>query len=138
MSTLTMPARLAAVPRDVLLRLALKVDAAVTGANGVAYLAAADPLEDLLGLPPDLLRPLGAFLVLFAAAVWVAATRQAIARAAVVAIASANVGWAVGSIAFLALGLSSPSVAGGVWIALQALVVGAFAAVQLAARPPRR
>lgn len=83
MSALSMPARLATVPRDGLLRLALKLDAAVTGVNGVAYLAAAEPLEDLLGLPPDLLRPLGAFLVLFAAAVWFAATRPAISGAAV-------------------------------------------------------
>ena len=109
----------------------------VTGVNGVAYLAAAEPLEDLLGLPPDLVRPLGAFLVVFAAAVWFTATRPAVSRAAVLAVALANVAWAVGSIGFLTLGLSSPTVVGGVWIALQAVVVGAFAALQLSARPPR-
>ena len=128
--------RLAALPRDTVLRLALKLDAAVTGVNGVAYLAAGEPLENLLGLPPDLLRPLGAFLLLFAAAVWFTATRPAVSRGAVMTIALANVAWAVDSIVFLALGLSSPTVVGGVWIALQAVVVGAFAALQLGARPP--
>ena len=38
------------------LRTALKLDAVVTGANGAAYLVAAGPLEDLLGLSPALLR----------------------------------------------------------------------------------
>ena len=51
-------------------------------------------------------------------------------------IALANVAWAVDSIVFLALGLSSPTVVGGAWIALQAAVVGAFAALQWSARPP--
>ena len=46
-----------------LLRLALLLDAAVTGANGVAYLAAAGPLGDLLGLPAGLLRGFGAVLL---------------------------------------------------------------------------
>jgi hypothetical protein len=114
-----------------LLRLALELDAVVTGVNGVAYLALAGPLEDLLGVSPDLLRPLGAFLVVFAIAVGWVATRPAIPRAAVMAIVGANAAWATGSLVFLALGASSPTVAGGVWIALQAVVVAAFAALQL-------
>ena len=38
-------------PGRSLLRPVLLLDAAVTGLNGVAYLVAAGPLEDLLGLP---------------------------------------------------------------------------------------
>ena len=57
------------------LRTALKLDAVVTGANGAAYLVAAGPLEDLLGLSPALLRGIGAFLLLFSAAVWTVAAR---------------------------------------------------------------
>ena len=52
-----------------LLRTALKLDAVVTGANGAAYLAAAAPLSDLLGLSETLLRATGAFLLAFAAVV---------------------------------------------------------------------
>jgi hypothetical protein len=133
MSALSISARLADLPREGLLRLALKLDAVVTGVNGVAYLAAAGPLEDLLGVSPDLLRPLGAFLVLFAAAVWFVAARPKPPRAAVIAIVEANAAWAVGSLVFLALGASSPTIVGGVWIALQAAVVGGFAALQLSA-----
>ena len=44
-------------------------DGAVTGVNGVAYLAAAGPLEDLLGLPAAWLRGAGAVLLAFAAGI---------------------------------------------------------------------
>jgi hypothetical protein len=136
MTAESMPARVAALPRETLLRLVLKVDAVVTGANGVAYLAAAEPLEDLLGVSAGLLRPVGAFLVLFAAAVWFVATRRVVPRPAVLTIAAANAVWALGSLVFVAAGASSPSTVGTVWVALQALVVGGFAAHQaLTSRP---
>jgi hypothetical protein len=116
------------------LRLILKLDAVVTGVNGMAYLLLADPLEDLLGLSPDLMRPIGAFLVVFAAAVWLVASRPA--RSAVLTIVAANAAWALGSLVFAAAGASSPTAVGTVWVVLQALVVGAFAALQaLASRP---
>ena len=136
MSTFSLPARAAALPREAQLRLALKLDAVVTGANGAAYLAAAGPLEDLLGVDAAVLRPIGAFLVLFAAAVWFTSTRVEVSRAAVWAIALANIAWAVGSIGFAAVGISSPTTVGTVWIVLQALVVAGFAALQLALRRP--
>ena len=136
MTAESMPARVAALPRETLLRLVLKLDAVVTGANGVAYLAAAEPLEDLLGVSAGLLRPVGAFLVLFAAAVWFVASRRVVPRAAVLAIAAANAVWAIGSLLFAAAGASSPSTVGTAWLLLQALVVGGFAALQaLTSRP---
>ena len=112
------------------LRLILKLDAVVTGVNGIAYLALANPLEDLLGVAPELTRPIGAFLVLFAAAVWFVATRPVVPRMAAADIAAANAVWALGSVGFAAAGASSPTTAGTVWIVLQALVVGGFAALQ--------
>jgi hypothetical protein len=116
------------------LRLILKLDAVITGVNGIAYLVLADPLEDLLGLSPHLMRPIGAFLVVFAAAVWLVATRPA--RPAVLMIVAANAAWSLGSLVFAIAGASSPTTAGTVWVVLQALVVGAFAALQaLASRP---
>jgi hypothetical protein len=136
MTAESMPARVAALPRETLQRLVLKLDAVVTGANGVAYLAAAEPLEDLLGVSAELMRPIGAFLVLFAAAVWFVATRRMVPRAAVLAIATANAVWALGSLVFAAAGASSPNTVGTVWVLLQALVVAGFAALQaLASRP---
>ena len=112
------------------MRLILKLDAVVTGVNGIAYLLLANPLEDLLGVARELTRPIGAFLVLFAAGVWVVATRPQVPRPAVATIATANAVWALGSIAFAAAGASSPTTVGTVWIVLQALVVAGFAALQ--------
>ena len=112
------------------LRLILKLDAVVTGVNGIAYLALANPLEDLLGVAPELTRPIGAFLVLFAAAVWFVATRPVVPRLGVADIAAANALWAAGSVVFAVTGASSPTTVGTVWIVMQALVVAAFAALQ--------
>ena len=117
-----------------LLRLALKLDAAVTGANGAAYVVAAGPLEDLLGLDAALLRGIGVFLLAFAAAVYVAATRPTIPPAAVIAIVVANALWAIDSVVAAAAQWGSPTTAGTVWIALQAVVVAGFACLQLASR----
>ncbi len=46
-----------------LLRLALKADAIVTGANGAAYLAGATLLDGVLGVDAALLQTLGAGLL---------------------------------------------------------------------------
>lgn len=118
---------------DALLRLALKLDAAVTGLNGAAYVAATPVLADLLGLPAGLLRGVGAFLLVYAAAVWVIATRAAVRPAAVWAVIAINAAWAVDSVTAAALGWGSPTTPGRVWIVLQAIAVAGFAALQWAA-----
>ena len=120
----------ATAPRS-LLRVALKLDAVVTAVNGAAYLVAAGPLGDLLGLSPALLRGAGAFLLAFAALVWLVATRDAIPRGAVVAIVVANLVWALDSVVAAAAGWGSPSTEGTVWIVLQAITVAAFADLQI-------
>lgn len=117
---------LAATPRT-LLRAALAVDAAVTGLNGLAYVAAAGALEPLLGLPAAPLRWAGAFLLVFAAAVAVLATRPAPPRGPVTGVIIVNLAWVVGSLAVVA---AAETLVGQLWIVAQALVVGAFAAVQ--------
>ena len=122
----TMTTRLARRP---LLPLALRLDAVVTGANGAAYLVAAGPLGDLLGLSPALLRGAGAALLAFAAVVWLAPARPG---RAVTAIVAANAAYAAGCLVAAILGAGSPTAAGTVWIVLQALVVAGFAELQLA------
>jgi nicotinamide mononucleotide (NMN) deamidase PncC len=62
--------------------------------------------------------------------VWLVATRPAISRRAVMAIAGANALWVIASLAFAITGVSSPTTVGTVWIVLQALVVGGFAFLQ--------
>src|SRR5215207_3033970 len=108
-----------------LLRAVMRLDAAVTGANGLAYLALAGPLEDLLGLSSPLLRGVGAFLVAFAAFVAVAGMRVPLA------VIGANIAWAAGSIVAAIAGWGSPETVGTIWIVLQAITVGAFAELAL-------
>ena len=122
--------KLTTLPRDAQLRLALRLDAVVTGANGAAYLALAGPLEDLLGVEASLLRPVGAFLIGFAALVSYVATRPEVPRAGVTAVIEANVLWVIGSLAFVIAGVSSPETAGSVWTVMQAVVVAGFAGLQ--------
>lgn len=117
-----------------LLRRVLQLDALVSGANGVAYLVAAGPLSDAFDIDAALLRVAGAVLVAFAAAVWMLAAREQIPAGGVLAVVAVNIVWALDSVAALAFGWLSPAVAGGIWVALQALVVAAFAALQAYAR----
>ncbi len=132
MSTDSLTTAAAPAARDrTLLRVALQLDAAVTGANGAAYLILAGPVGDLLGLSPSLLRGVGAFLLLFAAALAATATRRVIPRTAVTAIVAANIGWAAASALAAVVGWGDPSTAGTVWIALQAVVVAGFADLQI-------
>ena len=122
--------RITSLPREAQLRLALKLDAVVTGANGAAYLALSGPLEDLLGVDAALLRGIGAFLLAFAAFVAVVATRREVPRAGVTAVIEGNVLWVIASVAFAVAGVSSPETAGTVWTLMQAAVVAGFAGLQ--------
>ncbi|TDD74741.1 hypothetical protein [Actinomadura rubrisoli] len=115
-----------------LLRLALRLDAAVTGANGLAYLALAGPLDDLLGLEAGPGRLIGAFLLVYAAAVWVISMPARPHRHAVSAVVEANALWAVLSVVTVALSWFSLNTAGAVWTVLQAIVVAGFGALQYA------
>jgi hypothetical protein len=114
-----------------MLRLALRLDAVVTGANAIAYLVLAGPLSDLFGMPASALRAIGAFLAVFAIGVWAVAGRTPIPRAAAATVAVANLGWAAGSVVVLFADTWSPETAGAVWIAMQAAVVALFADLQL-------
>ncbi len=119
-------------PRS-LLRLALGLDAAVTGANAVAYLAAASVLDGVLGLSAPALRGVGAFLLGFTAVVAVLATRRTVHLGAARAVVAVNVLWVVDSVAAAVVGWGSPTAVGTAWIVLQAVVVATFAGVQLRA-----
>ena len=110
--------------RTTFLRTVLKLDAAVSGLNGVAYLVASGPLADLFGTSPTLLFALGAFLVLWTAALLIIATRPRISRPAVLGVVAGNAVWVVDSVVLAAVG--ALSTVGVVWALLQAAVVAAF------------
>lgn len=127
MSTAAVP-----VQRSGILRPALALDAAVSGLNGLVYLAAAGPVGELLGLSPALLRAVGAMFLVWAA--FVALVARAPKRAAVTAIIVGNVVWVVDSLVFAAAGWGTPTATGTTWIVLQALVVAGFAVLQVTGR----
>jgi hypothetical protein len=124
-----------AAPGRITIRFALLLDAVVSGANGVVYLAAAGPIGDLFGMPAGFLRALGAFFVVYALAVWLVSRRPS--SPAVAAVVAGNALWVVASIVFLIAGWHDPTTAGGVWTVLQALIVAAFAELQVASAPWR-
>ncbi|MBB4984561.1 hypothetical protein [Streptomyces nymphaeiformis] len=110
----------------------LALDAVVTGANGIAYLAASGPLGELLGVDAGLLLELGPFLTAFAAGVAWLASRPQPPALAVKVVVDANVLWAVLSIVALVAWLE-PTTAGLVWTPVQAATVAGFAGLQWAA-----
>jgi hypothetical protein len=118
--------------RPALLRFALRLDAAVTAANGVAYLGLCWLLDGWLGVPAAFLAAAGAFLLAFAAFVGRLATRRSPSRLAVGAVIAANVVWALDSVLLLAVDGFGPTVAGQVVVAVQAAGVAGLAALQYA------
>src|SRR3712207_335203 len=113
-----------------LLRFALRLDAVVTAANAVAYLALFAVLDGLLGLPAALLAGVGAFLLVYAAFVGRLAAQEKPHRGAVVAVIGANLLWAADSVLALAVDAWSPTLGGQVVIAVQAAGVAGLAALQ--------
>ncbi|GAA1594754.1 hypothetical protein GCM10009678_91040 [Actinomadura kijaniata] len=113
-----------------MLRLALRLDAVVTGVNGLVHLALAGPVADLLGLPAGPGRAIGAFLLVYAAAVWAVSVPGRPRRVAVRAVVEANLLWTVLSVVAVVTGWLSLNALGSVWAVMQALVVAGFAAFQ--------
>ncbi|MFH8926232.1 hypothetical protein ACH4D4_04175 [Streptomyces pristinaespiralis] len=115
-----------------MLRRFLAADAAVTGANGLAYVFASGPLGRLLGVDGTLLLGLGAFLTAYASCVGLLAARPRPPRTAVTLVVDTNILWSVLSIAALAVWLD-PTAVGAAWAVVQALTVAGFAVLQWSA-----
>ncbi|MET9216877.1 MULTISPECIES: hypothetical protein [unclassified Nocardia] len=132
MTTATAPSRLSTLltPGEPLLLLSLRLDAVVTTVNGVAYLALAPLLERLLGLDTRAGLAIGAFLTAYGLAVAVVGRRSPVVRYAAAAVAIGNATWVVASLVAVVTGVLGLTVAGSVWGVLQAVTVGAFAALQ--------
>lgn len=113
-----------------LLRLALRLDAAASGALGVAGLAAAPLLSDLLGPPAAVLLGVGGFLVLYAAALVLLAARASIPRPAAWTVVAGNSAWVIGSVVAVVAGWENLTPLGVAVTLAQALAVAAFAALQ--------
>jgi hypothetical protein len=113
------------------LRNALLADALVSGATGVLMALAAGVLEPILQVPASLLRVAGLVLLPYAAFVALLARRDVLPRGAVWAVVAGNAIWAVDCVALLFTGWIDPSLLGMAFILVQALVVAAFAELQV-------
>ncbi|MFC0030139.1 hypothetical protein ACFFMM_11475 [Micromonospora chaiyaphumensis] len=114
-----------------LLRFALKQDAIGSGANGVVYLVAAAIFGRLFGLPAGLLYPVGAFLVAFAAALLVLASRPTVSRTSVAVVIAVNIAWVAASVELLVAGWFPLTTLGVALVIAQTVVVAGFAALQI-------
>ena len=117
----------------VTLKTALLLDATVTGANALAYLAGAAVLDSLLGPSPAHFLVIGAFLAASTVILAVTGTRRPIPRGWATFAAEVNIVWAIASVAVVAFGWFDLTTTGAVWTILQAVIVLVFAALQLTA-----
>ncbi|WP_328928650.1 hypothetical protein OG429_31585 [Streptomyces sp. NBC_00190] len=111
------------------LRRFLALDSVVTTGNGLAYVAFSAPLGRLLGVGQSLLLELGVFLTVFGAGVGWLASRRRPPVFPVKFVVEANYAWAALSLVSLAVWFT-PTTAGLVWIAMQAVTVASFAVLQ--------
>lgn len=115
------------------LRNVLLLDAGVSGANGLAYLAGAAVLDSLLGPASAVLVGLGVFLLAYGAALAWIGTRRPVSRPATMLVVDANVLWVAASVGAVSFGWLELTTTGTVWALLQAAVVAGFAGLQVTA-----
>jgi hypothetical protein len=115
---------------SVFLRRAILADAIFSGASAVLLTFGAGALAPLLNLPEALLRETGLFLIAYAALVGWLGTRQAMPKALVAIVIAGNAAWTIASIALLFSGAVNPNLLREVYVAAQAIVVGALAELQ--------
>jgi hypothetical protein len=112
------------------LRLLLALDAAVSGATGIAMIAAADVLEPLFNVPAVVMRSAGAMLLPFAAMVFFFSRPAQLTPSRAWAVVALNVTWVVASVLALVTGWIQPTTLGLVFVLFQAVVVAALAELQ--------
>ena len=113
------------------LRTVLLTDALVSGATGLLMALAAGVLEPILQVPATLLRGAGLALLPYAAFVAMLARRDILPRAGVWAVVACNVLWAIDCVALLLTGWIDPTLPGVAFVLIQAVVVAAFAELQV-------
>jgi hypothetical protein len=113
------------------LRNVLLADALVSGATGALMALAAGILEPMLQVPAVLLRVAGLALLPYAALVAMLARREVLSRGLVWAVVACNALWAVDCVALLFTGWIDPSLLGVAFVLMQAIVVAAFAELQV-------
>ena len=105
-------------------------DAASCAATGALQVVATDTLAGLMGLPAALLLGTGVFLLAYAAAAALMASRRTPPRMLIGLVVVGNLGWAAGCGALLASGLFAVTGLGMAWVLAQAVTVVVLAELQ--------
>lgn len=113
-----------------LLRLVLRLDAIASGTIGAAMVMLGRTLDDLLGTPVVLTRPIGAVLLAYAVAVWFIAVPARPHVPAVRAVIAINVAWFLASAGYAAANRGDLTALGVAFVLAQALAVLVFADLQ--------
>ena len=111
-----------------LLRRALLAD--FSGISAVVMTLDAGALAPVLNLPEALLRETGLFLMAYTALVGWLGSRPSVPKMLVMIVVAGNAAWTLASIALLFSGAVTPNLLGEVFVAIQAIVVGALAELQ--------
>jgi hypothetical protein len=117
--------------RERLLRRSLQLDAAASGGLGVLLAAGGAVLDGPLGIPAAVLVPVGGFLVLYGAALWLLGLRPRLSRPAAKVVVAGNLVWVAASVLAAVAGWWSPTTLGTVLVVAQAAAVAVFAELQL-------
>ncbi len=120
-----------AITRSALLRTALYLDAAASGAMALMLALGAAPLSNLLGFELSFLRVIGLLLLPYAVLVGWTARPPVPDRQAARLIIGCNIAWIAASILFLFSGWSNPTALGQAFVVTQAVAVGLFAELQI-------
>lgn len=116
--------------RTSFLRRSLQLDGIASGLCGVLLLAAASPISALMGLAdPSIARLLGAFLMIYAAALLYNAARATVSRREAVAAVVLNAGWVLGSALVILAGPLTP--VGNLAVAAVAAAAVLFAVLEV-------
>ena len=115
---------------SLLLRRAILADAIFSGGSAVLLTLGAGALAPLLSLPEALLRETGLFLIAYTALVGWLGMRPSMPKPLVAIVIAGNAAWTVGSIALLFSGAVTPNLLGELFVAVQAIIVGALAELQ--------
>lgn len=113
-----------------LLRLALRLDGAVSGLAGIACLLLAGWLAGVLGAPDAAVLAVGAFLMIYGASLLVLASLDAPPRLLLWGIVGGNALWVLGSVALALSDWISPGTLGLVLLLGQAMIVFGFTELQ--------
>lgn len=116
--------------RDGGLRLALKLDAVVSGLFGALLLAGGPVIDDLLGARLALLWSVGLFTVAYGVFVWSVASGANVSRRAAESVMVGNLLWVAGSVAVVAAGWLSLTALGTAFVLAQAATVALLAGLQ--------